>query len=139
MQCRDTTYVRLQLAQLVGTDDPNAGNPVGDRPRLDVVQPCTFGVVEGDKNLAAGDPADTAFRAELFQEADTPAAEQRLVRTGLVVQAGVHDAAVASGLVRREPVLLFEERHVGIGPTPQDLARDCDADDTATDYSDSVG
>ena len=51
----------------------------------------------------------------------------------------MHDAAVASGLVRREAVLLLEQRHVRIGPTLEDLAGDRHADDAATDDGDPVG
>ena len=45
-------------------------------PLLDVVQPRAFDLVEGDQDLAAGDPADAASFAELFEQADTAAAQQ---------------------------------------------------------------
>ncbi len=139
MQGGDATDMRFQLAQFVGADDPNAGHTVGECPLLDVVQPCALDLVEGDEHLSARDPADAAFLAELFEQADAPAAEQRLVRTRLVIEPRVHDAAVASGLVRSEPVLLLEQRDVCIGLTAQNFAGHGNAEDAATDDSDSVG
>ena len=88
------------------------GTPLACARSLDVVQPGAFGVVEGDEHLAAGDPPNAALFAELFEQADAAPAEHCLVRAGLVVQARMHDPAVASGLVRREAVLLLEQRHV---------------------------
>ncbi len=91
--------MRLQLAQFLGPDDRDAGDTVGECPRLDVVQPRAFGVVEGDEHLAAGDPPDVARFAELLEQADAAAAEHGLVGARLVIEAGVHHAAVASGLM----------------------------------------
>ena len=106
---------------------------------LDVVQPRSFDLVERDQDLAAGDPADAAVLAELFEQADAPAAQQCLVGTGLVVEARVDDAAVATGLVRGQAVLFLEQRHVGIGSALEHLARDGHADDATTDDRDPFG
>ena len=138
VQGGDAAHVGFELAQLFGADDANAGNTVGERPLLDVIEPRAFDVVECDKNLAAGDPADSAFGAELLQQADTAAAEHGFDRAGLVVEARMDDPAVAPGLMRCEPVLLLEQRHLGIRPSPQDLAGDGDADDAATDNGDTM-
>ena len=48
----------------------------------------------------------------------------------------MHDAAVAPGLMRCEPVLLLEQRHVRIGPAFENLARYGHADDATTDNRD---
>ena len=61
-----------------------------------------------------------------------------LVGTRLVIQARVHDAAVAARLVRREPVFLLEERHVGVGVALRGSRGRPHADDAATDDRDPV-
>ena len=139
MQGGDAAHVRLQLAQLLGTDDRHTRYTVGQCPLPDAVEPRALDLVEGHENLAAGDPADASLFAELLEKADAPAAQHRLLRAGLVIQARMHDAAVAPGLMRCEPVLLLEQRHVRIGATFEKLARYRDADDASADNSDPVG
>ena len=45
----------------------------------------------------------------------------------------MHDAAVAAGLVRGEPVLLLEEGHLGVGAELEQPAGHRRADDPAAD------
>ena len=59
---------------------------------------------------------------------------RRLEAARLVVEPGVHDAAVVAGLVRREPFLLLEQGHLGAGQPPGQLPRDGRADDAAADH-----
>ena len=140
VQGADAADVGFQLAQFFGPDYSNAGDAVGARPLLDVVQIArSFDLVERDQHLAAGDPADAADLAELFEQADAPAAQQRLVGTGLVVEARVDDAAVAPGLVGRQAVFLLEQRDVRIRVALECLAGDGHSDDATTDDRDPFG
>jgi hypothetical protein len=51
----------------------------------------------------------------------------------------VYHPAVATGLVRREPVLFLEKRDVGVGAALEELTGDGDTEDATTDDGDAVG
>ena len=101
---------------VVGAGQPtHAGHAVGPGLLLDRAEPALLDLVEGDEHLAARVVPDAVLLAELPQHPDALAAQGRLERAGLVVETGVHDAAVAAGLVCGEPVLLLPERDGAVG------------------------
>ena len=124
VQAGDAVHVRLDLAQLGAGQPTHAGHAVGPGLLLDRAEPVLLDLVEGDEHLAARVVPDAVLLAELPQHPDALAAQGRLERAGLVVETGVHDAAVAAGLVCREPVLLLPERDGAVGVDLLEAARD---------------
>jgi hypothetical protein len=119
--------------QLAAVDDADAGHAVGPGAFGDGVQPLPLLVVQRHQDLADLVVGEALLGAEVLEQADPAAAQQCLERAGLVVEAGVDDAAVAAGLVRGEPVLLLEEGDLGVGSKLEQPSRHCRTDDAAAD------
>ena len=137
MQPGDAGRMGLDLPQLVSLEPPHARHAVLDRAPLELAQAAELGLVDGNDELAAflvGDPPLGAVRLELR---DPEAAEPGLQRSGRVVDARVHDAAVAPGLVRRDVGLLLEHRHRCVRAQLGQAARDSEPDDPGADDPDS--
>ena len=133
---RQPDGVRLDLADLLRREPAQPRHPVvGGGPLEGVEAPHLVGV-DGHDELAALDVGDRVLGAEVTQQAATAGAQLGLEAAGLVVDAGVHDAGVVTGLVRGEAVLLLEHHHLGARTPSYDLARDRDAEDAATDDAD---
>lgn len=139
MQRREAVCVRLDVFQLLTVHEPDAGNTVGDRTLVDVVQASPFSLVERHDDLAELVVDQVVVGTELLQQPDAAPAELRLQGARRVVQPGVDDPAVAAGLVSREPCFLFQERDPGRGPHLEEAAGDGSADDAAADDSDAAG
>ena len=88
-----------------------------DRSGVKPIQGRNLTLVARDDHL----PADVVWDAVLLAEGNHRCvplpAELRLERSGFVIDSGMNDAAVASGLVSREAVFLFENRHCGNSET----------------------
>src|SRR5581483_95628 len=84
------------------------GEPVGLPALVDRLQPRQLRLVGGHDHLAAALPRDAVGVAELLHLARALHARARLERAGLVVDAGVDDAAVVPGLVGRETLFLLQ-------------------------------
>src|SRR5438067_13519522 len=67
------------------------------------------------------------------------AAAARLLGAGLVVDAGLHAAAIVAGLVLRAVGLFFEQDEPRARRPIEDGARRCQPDDAAADDRDVVG
>ena len=78
------------------------------------------------------------FAVSLAWSCATPRpAEPGLERAGRVVDAGMDDAAVAPGLVRRDVALLLEHRDGGVRAQLGQAARHGEPDDPGADDPDS--
>ena len=80
---------------------------------------------------------DAVLGAELPQHRSAPTAEPGLERAGLVVEAGVDDAAVVPGLVGRDAVLLVEHGDLGAREPARHLTRHGEAEDARADDTDA--
>ena len=132
----DAGGVRLDLAQLVPLEPAKSRNAVRRRTALELAQPRDLGLVERDHELPALPQRDVALVAVRAQQLDAAAAEPRLERPWRVVDAGVHDAAVATCLVHRDLALLLEH---GDGRVRLDLRqppRHGEPDDPRADHAD---
>src|SRR2546425_4897640 len=87
----------------------------------------------GDDALAAAVDADAVGSAELHHQPRALDAEPRLGGAGLVVDAGVDDAAVVAGLVRGQRRLLLEDHEPCTGGARAERARGGERDDAAAD------
>ena len=130
VQRGDTGDVRLQLAQSL-VSDPFRVHAVGDRAFLELVEPRQLALVDRDDDLAALLERHVVLGAELLHLEPAAHAHRRLLRTGPVVDAGVQDAGVPTGLVLREARLLLEDRDVDAGTSAHDRACGGQPDDPA--------
>jgi hypothetical protein len=128
--------LRLELVQLGAAGDADPGDAVRPCTLGDGVQPLPLVGVQGEHlaNLVVG---QASLGAELLEQPDAAAAERRLQRAGLVVEARVDHARAAAGLVRSEPVLLLEEGDLRVGadveqPVGHGRADDASAGDGVT-------
>ena len=129
VQGGDPLHVRLQLRQLLAADHPHPRHPVGQGPLVDGPQPAQLTLVEGDHHLAALVVGQAVAGAELAQQLHAAPAQPGLERPGHVVEAGVDDPAVATGLVLGQGRLLLEHGHVQ--PHAGDTVGQGDPDDAA--------
>ena len=90
--------VRLDLAEFVGADEAESGQAVGFSALAEVFEAGEFVGVGGDDDLATDVMRDGVFAAELDHGRGAGHAEAGLQRAGLVVDAGVDDAAFVSAL-----------------------------------------
>jgi hypothetical protein len=113
VQTTDAADVRLQRGQRVAIEPADAGDAVGTCPLLDGIQPPLLLAVQGDQHLAALDVGEGMLGAEVAQQTGPSPAQPGLERARRVVQARVHDPAVAPGLVPGQLGLLLQQGHGG--------------------------
>ena len=133
VQGGDPGGVGLELPQARAVDHGDAGHAVGDRPLVDPLQPPELALLRGDDDLPALLVGDAALGAVGLEQPHPAAAQPRLQRPGLVVEPGVHDAAVAPGLVQRDRMLLLEHDDVRAGLLADDQPREREPEDAAAD------
>ena len=122
--------VRFDVSQAVAVDQGDVRDPVGEGTVVDRVEALHFDVVGGDDDLAAFVKGDVVFGGEVGQEGNASATECGFEAAGFVVEAGVDDSGVMTGLVGGRVVFLFEEGDVGGVAADEDLASDCGSDDS---------
>ena len=105
-----TDGVGLDLAQFFGADEAEAGQAVGFAALAEVFEAREFVGVGGDDDFATDLVGDGVFAAELDHGRGARHAEAGFQRAGLVVDAGVDDAAVVSALVAGDAVSLSRTR-----------------------------
>jgi hypothetical protein len=130
--------VRLDLAELVGTDATQPGYVVAARGLLEGVQPTQLGGVDRHHEFAALVVRDPVLQAVVAQQLAAPGAQLGLEAPGLVVDAGVHHPRVVPGLVRGQPVLLLEDHDAGARPPSRELPTDRQTHDPAPDDPDRL-
>ena len=101
VQPGDAGDVRLELADLLGPEPPHAVEAVRAPAALELVERRQLASRRGDDDLAAALVRHAVLLAEAVHELAALDAVPRLQRARLVVEAGVDDAAVVAGLVRR--------------------------------------
>ena len=136
--------VRLQLRQLAAVQPPQPRHAVGAPAALELRQGGQLVRLGGDHHLAAALVLDAVALAVLVQEPRALHAQPRLQRPGGVVDAGVHHAAVAAGLVRGQLGFLLEhpdrQARVALGQLARGRqAHDAGADDGHVALSRGVG
>jgi hypothetical protein len=134
----DALHVRLDVAQLLSPEEAHAGYAVRHGSLVDVIQPSALDLVECDEQLPALVVRDAAPCAELAQHRHAAPTQGRLERAGRVVEAGVHHAAVAPGLMLGERVLLLQQRDRGVGVDLEQPAGYRSAEDATADHGDAV-
>ena len=124
--------VRLELPDFLRRQHLEPGEAVGLPALVDILQPRQLGRVGRHDDLAAALPLDAVGVAELLHPARPVHAGPRLERAGLVVDAGVDDPAVVTGLVGRDLRFLLQqdqpEARMGLGQGQ----RGGEADDAAS-------
>jgi hypothetical protein len=125
--------VRFPLADPLGADLLDAGDAVGPTALEDPVEGAQVLFRDRDDQLSVDAIRDPLLVAERDQPVAPLPAETRLERPGLVVDAGVDDPAVVAALMACETRLLLEEDEPESGAAPQDLPRDGQANDPASD------
>src|SRR5690606_38410289 len=79
-----------------------------------------------------------ALDAVVAQQRSTPGAQLRLEAAGRVVDAGMDDAGVVTGLVGAEPAFLLEDDDSLTRAAARDLPTDGEAEDAAADDHDTA-
>ena len=130
----DGRGVRLDLAEVVPVEEPEALDAVGGAALEERLEPRQLGLRGGDDHLADRVDADPVLRAELLHQPGALDAEPRLVRAGLVVDPRVDDAAVVPGLVRGQPRLLLEDHQAKAGALREERARRREPHDAPSDH-----
>jgi hypothetical protein len=125
--------VRLELAQALGPD-LGRGHAVVARAAGQFFELRELGLARGDHDLAAALERHPALAAEALEQRLAVQAGARLHRPGLVVEAGVHHARVAAGLVEREVGFLLEHDHPPPAPLPRQGPGRRQPDDPAPDH-----
>ncbi len=128
--------MRLDLPNLVRLDHPNALAAIGGGPTLKFGQPRQLRLVGRHDQLAAEAIRDCLLFAVSDQLGRAGDAKPGLERAGLVVDAGVDDAAVVPGLMLPDLCLLLEHDQSRAGPPAQNLARSGQPDDPRPDHHD---
>jgi hypothetical protein len=103
--------VWLELPELVRPQPAEPRDLVRVAAPLELVEARQLGLTDGDDRLAAATGRDPARAAEVVELARAGDAEPRLQRARFVVDAGMDDAAVASGLVQTDLRFALEHRH----------------------------
>src|SRR5439155_4354353 len=133
VQRGDPARVGLETLDLRCVDVAQARHAVGPSPPPELLEPGQLRGVGGDDQLAAAIDGDAALLAVVIQLARALDAEPRLQRARRVVDAGMDDARVVSGLVRADLALALQYAHRGAWVATDQLARDRQANDPATD------
>ena len=132
----ETGHVRLELPEAGAVDELHARDPVLERASVEVIQAGQLLLGRRDHELPAAENGDPPLLAIGEQPLRAVDAERRLQRPGRVVDAAVHHAARAAGLVRADPVLLVDDREPDVGPPRRPLARARQTDDPRADDHD---
>jgi hypothetical protein len=130
--------VGLQLADAVGADHLDTRHPVGPGSRRDRFELRDLIGPVGHDELAGVGERDAVLVAVGLQQPLALGAQTGLLGARRVVDAGVDDTAVATGLVGRQLGLALEDREAQPGPANQQLARDGDPEDAAADDRDVI-
>ena len=112
------------------------GVPFAMARSCSVGEPRQLALVERDDQLSAALERDVVRLGERLDRGLALAAQLRLERPRLVVQAGVQDAAVVAGLVGRELGLLLHDREAQRWPSLQQPICRRQPDDAAADHDD---
>ncbi len=129
----DAGDARLELTEPLGPDQLDAGHAVRDGPAVQLGEPRPLGLVGRDDHLPAAEDRDPPLVAVPEQALRALDAQPRLERSGRVVDAAVHDAARAPGLVAGDAVLLLDEREPEARAARLQLPRDREPEDPASD------
>ena len=96
-------------AELVAVKQAQAGNSVGDAALVELREAGNFFGSGGHDQLAALFVGDGVLGAEALHGGASGDAVARLERAGAVVEAGVDDAGVVSGLMSSDAVFLVDD------------------------------
>src|SRR5258707_605268 len=107
MDSRHTIHVRLNFLHF-GSTKSFWRQPVRYPAFVEILHQRKFRRRRGHNQFPTGFVSDAVMFAELDQPAVSFATQLRLETSRLVIDAGVHDPAVPTGLMPRPPVLLFK-------------------------------
>jgi hypothetical protein len=133
MQRADAFAVWLELAELVAIEHAQAGNTVGDSAFVQLPEPGYFVGRGGHNQFAAFFVGDSVLRAEALHRGASRYTVTRLERSGAVVETGVDDAAVVSGLVGGDAVFFFDNYEALAGEAARVFKRSRKTDDSCAD------
>ena len=128
--------MRLVLRDLRAGEQPETLQAIGAAALVDRLQARQLALVGGHDDLAAPFPADPVGVAEFLHEPRALDAEAGLQRAGLVVDAGMDDAAVVARLVGGQTWFLVEDGDAGAGVGLREGQGGRQPDDTAPDERD---
>ena len=100
---------------------------------VETAEALQLGFIHGDDELAADFVGDAVVAAEGGHFLDAGDGEAGLQGAGLVIEAGVEDAAVVAGLVKANAGFFFENDNLTAGKTGGELEGGGQADDAAAD------
>jgi hypothetical protein len=131
--------VRLDLGNRTPVGALEPGDAVGSRTPLELVKARQLLLGRRDDQLAGGPGLDPALLAVGVELRRSRHAEACLERAGLVVDAGVDDAARVPGLVRADAGCAFQHHDSGVRASRRQLASDGKAHDPSADDGDIAG
>ena len=135
----DPGAVGFDLADFVGGEGTQAIEAVGDAAATEFLESRQFKGVGGDDNFATNLVRDGFGTAEVEELLITGSAVGGFETSGFVVEAGVDDAAVVSGLMAGRGGFLFDEDEPGSGSGLEQFECGGEADDATADDEDIKG
>src|SRR5436309_975307 len=121
MQGAQARCVRLNFAKFFGGEEREARHAVGGSAPVQFFEHRYLGNITGHNDLATLMVAHRVFVAEASEQLTPTRASARLGRAGFVVNAGVNDAAVVTGLVVGKVAFFFEHDDRRARITPRQL------------------
>src|SRR5262245_20282967 len=131
-QSRDAGHMWLALADLFRSQPFEPFQPVGPAAALQLSERRNLTLIDGDDNLAAALVGDAVFFAEPIHRLAAGGAQASAVRTRLVIESRVNDAAIVSALVLSDIGFRFEDDH-SKPAAPRQLQRRRQPDQAAAD------
>ncbi len=132
MKCREAGNVRLAPAQFRGVDALDI-EPIAPRPLLQRGEPGKLVLTRRHDQLAAAIKGDAMLGGELCRLGIALPAIARLQAARLVIDPGMHHAAVAPGLVGGKLGFLLHQQDRGAGCAAGELHGGREADNAAAD------
>ena len=129
----------LDLEHGRAVEEADAGEAVGGGAGGELVEALFLLGGGGHDELAADLVGDAVLAAEVDHLADAGDGEAGLEGAGLVVEAGMEDAAVVGALVAAGAGFLFEEGDLGGGVGLEEAVGGGQADDSSADDGDPGG
>lgn len=133
MERRQAGDARFHGGQAVRVEHRDIGDAVGAGAGGNRFEALRFGLGRCDDDLAAFVDGDVVGGGEFAQQRHPATAQGRLETARLVVETGVDDPGVVTGLMGGRPVLLLVQGDLGTIIAAEDLTRDGGADDAGTD------
>ena len=133
VQGADALAMGFELAKLVAIEQAQAGDAVGDAALVQLREARNFFGSGGHNQLAALFVRNAVLGAEALHRGASGDAVARLERAGAVVEAGVDDAGVVSGLMGGDAVFFLDDDEALAGEAAGVFERGSEPNDARAD------